>query len=120
MLEVVKVHRTRVILEGANTAAIIKCLRACFPVEVLYKTPVSTDEDLVDIEETTWWNNNKHRALAGARLKAGLTQKQLAAKTDIRQSVLSEYENGKRKVTPNVAEKLAEALDTYPEKFVTQ
>ena len=56
--------------------------------------------------------------LAGARLKAGLTQKQLAAETGIRQSVISEYENGRRRMTMRAARKFAAVLNTVPEKFM--
>ncbi|MBO4303535.1 MAG: helix-turn-helix transcriptional regulator [Lentisphaeria bacterium] len=75
-------------------------------------------EKLVNINDTDWWQENKHRVLAGARLKAGLTQKQLADKTGIRQSVISEYENGKRRMTMKMARKFASALHTFPEKFM--
>ena len=53
------------------------------------------------------------------RLERGLTQKQLAETVGIRQTVLSEYENGKRRITPKMAEKFAKALNTYPEKFLS-
>ena len=49
-----------------------------------------------------------------------MTQKQLAAATGIRQSVLSEYERGKRPVTMAAAEKLAKALHTKPENLVSR
>ncbi len=118
MLEVVRVRHTEIVLSGIDTAEIIECLRSRFPVEVL-RTAEPVDDELIDINETDWWKNNKHRVLAGARLKAGLTQKKLAEVVGIRQTVLSEYENGKRKVTPKMAEKFAVALNTYPEKFIT-
>ena len=58
-------------------------------------------------------------ALYQAMQSKGLTQKQLAEAVGIRQTVLSEYENGKRRITPKMAEKFARALNTYPEKFLS-
>lgn len=119
------------ICRGQGTGEFIELIRKHYRVKVftdivvsesgddeLIKTVDSSDEELIDINETDWWKNNKHRVLAGARLKAGLTQKQLAASVGIRQTVLSEYENGKRKITPKMAEKFAVALHTRPEKFL--
>ncbi len=48
--------------------------------------------------------------LAGARHREGLTQRQLADKTDIPQRHISEMENGKRPIGKETARKLAEAL----------
>ncbi|WP_176014564.1 helix-turn-helix transcriptional regulator [Victivallis sp. Marseille-Q1083] len=81
-------------------------------------TSPESDDKAIDFEDTQFWKENKHRVLAGARFRAGLTQKALAERTGIRKSMLSEYENGKRKITRKTAEKLAEALNTYPEKFM--
>ena len=52
--------------------------------------------------------------------KRGMTQKELAEKVGIRQSTLCEYEKGKRRITPKMAERFAAALNTYPEKFVAE
>lgn len=115
MLALVKTPHTEIILNGTGVSEIIDLLKTRFAVQIF-----SADEenDLVNINDTSWWKNNRHRVLAGARRKAGLTQKQLADAVGIRQSVLSEYEQGKRKITPAVAEKLAAALNTWPEKFL--
>jgi len=56
---------------------------------------------------------NKNRAgnlLAGARLKAELTQAELAEKAGIRQNMVSEYENGKRALTQAMAERFSGVL----------
>lgn len=55
--------------------------------------------------------------LAKLRAIAKLTQKQLSDATGIRQSVISEYENGKRKITFSAAQKLASALNIAPEEL---
>lgn len=49
--------------------------------------------------------------LRGSRNKEGMTQKELAERLDIRQSHLSEMENGKRPIGKNMAKKLAEVFD---------
>ncbi len=115
MLAVVKTPHTEIMLNGNGVNEIIDFLKTRFTVQI-----VSADigEELVNINETEWWQKNKHRVLAGARHKAELTQQQLASAVGIRQSVLSEYESGKRKITPAMAEKFAKALNTYPEKFL--
>jgi DNA-binding XRE family transcriptional regulator len=50
-------------------------------------------------------------ALRGSRYRAGLTQKQLADKSGIRQHHLSEMENGKRIIGKATAQKLAGVFD---------
>jgi len=50
------------------------------------------------------------RVLRGFRYRAGLTQKQLAEKTGVRQHHLSEMENAKRPISKDMAQKLAKAL----------
>lgn len=50
--------------------------------------------------------------LRGARHKAGLTQKVLAAELDIHQHHLSEMEHGKRPIGKQMAKRLAEVLDS--------
>lgn len=48
--------------------------------------------------------------LAGARLKAGLTQAQLAHELGIRQNMVSDYENGRRTYSDNMAKRLSLVL----------
>ncbi len=50
--------------------------------------------------------------LRGARNKAALTQKELAAKLEIHQHHLSEMEHGKRPIGKALAKRLAEVLET--------
>jgi len=64
--------------------------RECFPY---------TDEQLPGI------------ALAGARTKEGLTQRQLSEITGIPQRHISEMENGKRPIGKELARKLGKALN---------
>ena len=48
--------------------------------------------------------------LAGARLKAGLTQAQLAERLGIRQNMVSDYEHGRRSYSDIMAKRLSKAL----------
>ena len=119
MLALVKTPHTEIVLNGDGAQEIIDLLRSRFSVQILNPPDsLPDDEELVNINDTDWWKNHAHRALAGARLKAGLTQKQLAEKTGLRQTVISEYENGRRRMTMKTARKFAAALDTFPEKFM--
>lgn len=124
MLAAVKAPRINLelICRGKGTDEFIEFIKKHYRVEVFNAVPASEpdDEELINMEDTEFWKKNKHRVLAGARLRRGMTQKQLAAAVGIRQTVLSEYENGKRKVTPKMAEKFAAALNTYPEKFISK
>ena len=54
--------------------------------------------------------NRVGNLLAGARLKAGLTQAQLADKLGIRQNMVSDYERGRRTVSDAMAKRLSETL----------
>lgn len=48
--------------------------------------------------------------LAGARLKAGMTQAQLAAELGIRQNMVSDYERGRRRYSDAMAARLSKVL----------
>lgn len=58
------------------------------------------------------------RMLRGARLRAGMTQKALAAAIGVPQSHISEYEKNKRRIPPAKAEELARILETVPTHFL--
>ena len=76
----------------------------------------------VRIEETSYWKemekNRVGNLLAGARLKAGLTQTQLAEKIGIRQNMVSDYERGHRMYSENMAKRLSETLAVSEEHLV--
>jgi transcriptional regulator with XRE-family HTH domain len=71
-------------------------------------------EGSVPVEETEFWKEmDKNRVgnlLAGARLKAGLTQGQLARKLGIRQNMVSDYERGRRGLSPGMAARFSDVL----------
>jgi DNA-binding XRE family transcriptional regulator len=120
MLAVVKKPHTEIALHGAGTSQILEVLRKNFKVEVLDVDTSSIDDDneAVELRSTDWWRKNKHRVLAGARHKIDMTQKELAKQSGIRQSVISEYERGKRRLTLKAATKLAKVLNATPERLM--
>jgi len=61
--------------------------------------------------------NRVGNLIAGARLKSGLTQAELAYKLNVRQNVISDYERGERRCSKTVAKKLSEVLNVNEEHF---
>ena len=123
MLALVKMPNTEIVLNGEGAAVVLDFLKTRFQVEVWTSEEarsIAPDEELVNVDETEYGKANRYRVLAGARLKAEMTQKELAEKVGIRQSTLCEYEKGKRRITPKMAVRFAAALNTYPEKFITE
>jgi DNA-binding XRE family transcriptional regulator len=112
MLAVVKKPHIELALSGENPAELLNWIRRKFDVSIL--TPWR--ETSVPVEATEFWRDmNENRAgnlLAGMRLKAELTQAELAEKVGIRQNMVSEYENGKRSLTPAMAKRFSQALNT--------
>lgn len=70
--------------------------------------------DSISIEDTDFYkemqSNRIGNLLEGARLKAGITQAELAQKLNVRQNMISDYERGKRRISKAMAERLAKAL----------
>jgi len=93
-------------------------IRKKFEVSIL----TTENEDSVAIEETNFWqemqSNRIGNLLAGARLKAGLTQAQLAEKLDLRQNMISDYERGKRRLSPAMGKKIAKILNIANERLI--
>jgi ribosome-binding protein aMBF1 (putative translation factor) len=78
-------------------------------------------EAFVPIESTGYWRemekNRVGNLLAGARLKAGLTQAQLADKLGIRQNMVSDYERGRRTFSAAMARRLSKTLKVKEERL---
>ena len=114
MLAVVKKPRTELSIQGDRPGEIVDWLRKKYEVTVL-----ATDEDeaSIPVEETEFWKemekNRIGNLLAGARLKAGLTQEQLAGKLDIRQNMVSDYERGRRPLSPEMAKRFSSILQVH-------
>lgn len=120
MLAVVKAPHIDLELSfnGSGIEDFLSLIRKHYKVDIIHQTPADNANEFIDAEKSEFWKENKFRVLTGARLKAGFSQAKLAEKCGIRQSVICEYENGKRRITPKAAQKLATALNTYPEKFL--
>jgi len=110
MLVLVKKPRIELSLQGEHVDELIDWIKKKFEVRIL--TPDNSDS--IAVEETDFWkemqSNRIGNLLAGARLKAGLTQAQLSKKLGIRQNMISDYERGKRRLSPSMAERIAGIL----------
>ena len=111
MLAVVKKPRIELSIQGERAGEIVAWLREKYEVAVL---ATDDEETLVPIEETEFWKemekNRVGNLLAGARLKAGFTQDQFAEKLRIRQNMVSDYEHGRRTLSPGMAKRFSSAL----------
>ena len=110
MLAVVKKPHIEIALSGENPAELLSWIRRKFDVTIL----THWREASVPVEETEFWRemskNRMGNLLAGARLKAEMTQTELADKVGIRQNMISEYESGKRSLTPSMIKRFSEVL----------
>ncbi|MDO9262336.1 MAG: helix-turn-helix transcriptional regulator [Desulfosalsimonadaceae bacterium] len=110
MLALVKKPRIEISLQGEHVDELIEWISKKFEVSIL----TSDDSEGIAIEETDFWkemqSNRIGNLLSGARLKANLSQAQLAGKLGIRQNMISDYERGKRRLSPSMAKRIAEIL----------
>jgi transcriptional regulator with XRE-family HTH domain len=83
--------------------------------------PASENSQSMPVEETDFWkemqSNRIGALLAGARLKANLSQTQLAGRLGIRQNMISDYERGKRRLSPSMAKRMAKVLEIKAERI---
>jgi len=110
MLALVKKPRIEISLQGEHVDELIEWIRKKFEVSIL----TSDSSESIAIEETDFWkemqSNRIGNLLSAARLKANLSQSQLAEKLCIRQNMISDYERGKRRLSPAMAKRIAEIL----------
>jgi len=110
MLVLVKKPHIELSIHGEHADELITWISKKFEVSIL----TSDKSDSMPVEETDFWkemqSNRIGNLLAAARLKAGLTQAQLAKTMRIRQNMISDYERGKRRLAPDMAKRLAKAL----------
>ena len=110
MLALVKKPRIEISLQGEQVDELIEWIRKKFEVSIL----TSDSSDSIAVEETDFWkemqSNRIGNLLAGARLKAGLSQVQLAEKLGVRQNMISDYERGKRRLSQSMAKRIAKIL----------
>ncbi len=111
MLALVKKPPIKLSLDGEGVEELLAWIEKKYEVVVLSE---DADDELIPIENTAYYaemeKNRIGHLLAGARLKAGLTQRQLAAKLGIRQNMVSDYERGRRRYSDAMAARLSEVL----------
>lgn len=118
MLALVKKPHIELSVHGEQVDELIAWIRKKYDVTIL-----STDDidDAVPVEDTEFWRemerNRVGNLLAGARLKAGFTQVELAEKLGIRQNMVSDYERGRRSVSPAMAKRLSGVLKVKEERL---
>jgi len=117
MLALVKKPRIEISLHGESVDELIEWIRKKFEVNIL----TSEDAESIAIEETDFWkemqSNRIGNLLSAARLKANLSQVQLAERLSIRQNMISDYERGKRRLSPAMAKRLAKILNIKIERL---
>jgi ribosome-binding protein aMBF1 (putative translation factor) len=118
MLALVKKPRIEISLQGDDVAGLLAWIRKKYDVEVL---SVGETDESIPVEETAFWKemekNRVGNLLAGARLKAGLTQTELAKKVGIRQNMISDYEHGRRTYSNDMARRLSTVLEVREEQL---
>ena len=111
MLALVKKPHIELSLHGEHVDELLAWIKKKYDVAILADEP---DDEFVPIESTEYWEQmDKNRVgnlLAGARLKAGLTQAQLAEKLGIRQNMVSDYERGRRTYSDAMAKRFSRVL----------
>ena len=117
MLAVVKTPLIEISMNGPGVPELLKWIGKKFDISVVSKV----DDDSMRIEETAYYKemniNRIGNLLAGARLKKELTQRKLSEMTGLPQSVISDYEKGRRKITRQAAIRLSSALKV-PEAYL--
>ena len=117
MLALVKKPRIEISLQGEKVDELIEWISQKFEVSIL----TSEDSESVAIEDTDFWkemqSNRVGNLLAAARIKANMTQARLAEQLGIRQNMISDYERGKRRLTPDMARRIAETLNIKVERI---
>ena len=117
MLALVKKPRIELSIQGEQVDELIDWIRKKFEVSILS----SGSNDSIPIEETDFWkemqSNRVGNLLAGARHKAGLTQKELAVKLGVRQNMISDYERGRRRLSLQMAKRIAKTLNIKADRL---
>ena len=118
MLALVKNPHIELSMHGEHVDELLAWIKKKYDLAVLADDP---DDEFVSIESTDYWRemekNRVGNLLAGARLKAGLTQAQLAHELGIRQNMVSDYENGRRTYSDAMAKRLSAVLKVKEERL---
>ena len=117
MLALVKKPRIEISLQGDNIDELIEWIRKKYEISILS----SEKSDSISVEDTDFWkemqSNRIGNLLSGARLKSNLSQSKLAEMLGIRQNMISDYERGKRRLSPAMAERMANILNIKAERI---
>ncbi len=117
MLALVKKPRIEISLQGEKVGELIQWISKKYEVSIL----TSDQDESVAVEETDFWqemqSNRIGNLLSAARLKANFSQSKLAEKLGIRQNMISDYERGKRRLTPDMAKRIAKTLKIKVERI---
>jgi ribosome-binding protein aMBF1 (putative translation factor) len=104
-------------IQGDQVDELIDWIRKKFEVSILS----SGAEDSIPVEETDFWkemqSNRVGNLLAGARLKSGMTQKELAEKLIVKQNMISDYERGRRRLSLPMAKRIAKILNVKVDRL---
>ena len=118
MLALVKKPHIELSIQGEHVSELVAWIRKKYDVAVLADEP---KDGFVSIESTEYWKemekNRVGNLLAGARLKAGMTQAQLADSLGIRQNMVSDYERGRRTYSDAMAKRLSKTLNVKEERL---
>lgn len=121
MLAVVRKPHIELSMSGERVGDLVEWINRKFPVTVL---SADDNEEVIPVEETNFYRemqkNRIGNLLEAARLRAGLTQKELAEKTGLKQNMISDYERSKRRLTRAMARRIAAALDMPVERLSAQ
>lgn len=117
MLALVKKPHIEISMHGEQCEELLAWIQKKYEVTVL--SSEKEQGESMPIEDSDYWKemekNRIGNLLAGARLKAGLTQTQLAEDLGIRQNMVSDYENGRRTYSEAMAKRLSERLKVNEE-----
>jgi len=118
MLALVKKPHIELSIRGERVEELIEWIRKKYDVSVV---SAEDAEESVPVEETEFWKemekNRVGNLLAGARLKARLTQTQLAKKLGIQQNMVSDYERGRRSLSSSMAKRFSDILHVKEERL---
>ncbi len=111
MLALVKKPHIELSLHGDNVEELLMWIKKKYDVAILS----GDDEASVPVEETDFWKemeaNRIGNLLAAARHKSGLSQAELADKMSLRRNMISDYERGRKRLSPTMAERFSKILN---------
>ena len=118
MLALVKKPHIELSIHGEHVDELLAWIKKKYDVAVLAE---EDKDELVPVESTEFWKemekNRVGNLLAGARLKAGLTQARLAKQLGIRQNMVSDYERGYRTYSDSMAKRISRILKVKEERL---